>query len=471
MLFSSLSFLFFFLPICIFFYYIFPNKLKNIVLLIFSLIFCMWGEPKYIILMMLSITLSYIFGLLIDYFDKNKKYKLKKISFAISIICILCILVYFKYFNFFVDILNSFKFVKIDIKTILLPIGISFYIFQILSYLIDLYKNKIKVQKNYFLLALYISFFPQLIAGPIIRYETIENQLLNRKNTAFKILYGIKKFIVGLGKKVIISNQVAIIADAVFNSQGLNNYSTLVLIIGILSYTFQIYFDFSGYSDMAIGLASIFGFELEENFNYPYISKSISEFWKRWHISLSKFFKEYLYIPLGGNRVSKLKWIRNMFIVWLLTGLWHGSSWNYIVWGLYYCILLILEKTLFKKILNKTPNIVKFILTFILINIGWLIFRANNLQDLLLIIQNIFTNKGNIGLMSFISENSNIVFALLHIILAIILSTNIIEKLNKKFYNSRIYNVISNFILTLIFVISISYLVANEYNPFIYFRF
>ncbi len=471
MLFSSLSFLFFFLPISLFFYYILPNKFKNIILLIFSLIFYMWGEPKYIILMLLSITLCYIFGLLIDFFDKNKKYKLKKITFVVSIACILGILIYFKYFNFLIDIFNLFKFTQINMKTILLPIGISFYTFQILSYLIDLYKSKIKVQKNYFLLALYISFFPQLIAGPIVRYETIENQLLNRKQTISKILSGMKKFIIGLGKKVIISNHIAIIADSVFNSQTLSNYSSLVLIIGILSYTFQIYFDFSGYSDMAIGLARVFGFEFEENFNYPYISKSITEFWKRWHISLSKFFKEYLYIPLGGNRVSKLKWIRNMFIVWFLTGLWHGSAWNYIIWGLYYCIILILEKTLFKKVLNKIPNIIKLILTFILINIGWLIFRANSLQDLLIIVQNIIINKGNIGLISFISENPDLIFALPHIILAVILSTNIIEKLNKKFIDSRIYNMISNIILIIIFLISISYLVANKYNPFIYFRF
>ncbi|NBJ64994.1 MBOAT family protein, partial [bacterium c-19] len=368
MLFSSLTFLFSFLPCLLLLYFIVPRrfiKLKNMILLVFSLCFYAWGEPKYIILMLGTVLISYLFGLAIHtYGEKGQKQK-QRFAFVLSVIAVLSSLVYFKYMNF---LLANVSFVlPFDFKTtnIILPIGISFYTFQILSYLIDLYRGKLKVQKNFFHLALYISFFPQLIAGPIVQYETIEDQLMNRKESFDKVINGLERFIIGLGKKVIIANQTAVIADAIYNSQTLNNYSSLVYIVGMLAYTFQIYFDFSGYSDMAIGLGKIFGFEFLENFNYPYIANSVTEFWRRWHISLTTFFREYLYIPLGGNRVSKGKWVRNMLVVWLLTGLWHGAAWNFILWGLYYFILLYLEKTILKEPLKKLPNAVKYILTFI----------------------------------------------------------------------------------------------------------
>ena len=382
MLFSSLTFLFSFLPCLLLLYFIVPRrfiKLKNMILLVFSLCFYAWGEPKYIILMLATVLISYLFGLAIHtYGEKGQKQK-QRFAFVLSVIAVLSSLVYFKYMNF---LLANVSFVlPFDFKTanIILPIGISFYTFQILSYLIDLYRGKLKVQKNFFHLALYISFFPQLIAGPIVQYETIEDQLMNRKESFDKVLNGLERFIIGLGKKVIIANQTAVIADAIYNSQTLNKYSSLVYIAGMLAYTFQIYFDFSGYSDMAIGLGKIFGFEFLENFNYPYIANSVTEFWRRWHISLTTFFREYLYIPLGGNRVSKGKWVRNMLVVWLLTGLWHGAAWNFILWGLYYFILLYLEKTILKEPLKKLPNAVKYILTFIIVNIGWLLFRVNGL--------------------------------------------------------------------------------------------
>ena len=249
------------------------------------------------------------------------------------------------------------------------------------------------------------------------------------------------------------------------------NYSSIILLIGIVSYTFEIYFDFSGYSDMAIGLSKFFGFDLDENFNYPYISKSITDFWKRWHISLSNFFKEYVYIPLGGNQVGKIRWIINMFVVWVLTGLWHGAAWNFIIWGIYYCILLVLEKTCLRKIMNRIPNLIKFIITFILINIGWMIFRFNNLNDLMTVLFSVITNNGNVEFLSFLDKNPNVIFALPHIVLALLFSTPYIKKLNNHFINNRVYIILKIVILIIIFIVVVSYIVSFNYNSFIYFEF
>lgn len=471
MLFSSLTFLFLFLPVLLILYFVIPHKymrIRNIILLIFSLIFYAWGEPKYIFLMMLTVFISYIFGLLIN---KSKKRLNKLICLVISIILITSSLIYFKYTNFFIDNINNIFNLNINIKNIVLPIGISFYTFQILTYIIDLYRGKIKVQKNFFNLALYISFFPQLIAGPIVKYETIEDQLTNRKETLDKVISGLERFIIGLSKKVIIANNMAIIADAVYNNSILNNLSWIVLLLGVFAYTFQIYFDFSGYSDMAIGLGKIFGFEFLENFNYPYIAKNITDFWQRWHISLTTFFREYIYIPLGGNRVSKSRWILNMAIVWILTGFWHGAAWTFIIWGIYYLILLLLERTILKKVWDKCPRILGQIITFMLVSIGWIIFRANDLSSLSVIIKNIFTLHQGINLQAFLSINSSVISALPYFILAIIFSINIKEICDKKFKNVRVYNFITKIIVLIILVISIAMLVSSIYNPFIYFRF
>ena len=282
---------------------------------------------------------------------------------------------------------------------------------------------------------------------------------------------GVERFIIGLGKKVIIANNMALIADAVYNSTNLSEYSSLIMLLGILAYTFQIYFDFSGYSDMAIGLGKIFGFEFLENFNYPYMANSITEFWKRWHISLTTFFREYVYIPLGGNRVSKARWILNMSIIWLLTGFWHGAAWNFIIWGIYYLVLLILEKTVLKDVIVKIPNAIKYICTFILVNIGWIIFRVNTINDLKIIFKNIFAIKNNISFSDFINANPDIISSLPYIILAIIFSFDIVRRLDKKFENSMIYYLLKKIILLGIFVYCISILVSSLYNPFIYFRF
>lgn len=322
MVFSSFSFLIVFLPLVIIGYYIIPKKytkVKNIILLIASLIFYSFGEPKYTILMVVSILVNYILTLLMSKKNNNK------VIFVFTIIIDIGILVFFKYSNFIINNINNVFNTNFNNLNIDLPLGISFYTFQIMSYVIDVYKKKIKPQKSLINIATYITLFPQLVAGPIVNYKTIENELEKRNETFEKFASGFRRFIVGLAKKVIIANNAAILADSIFNSD-IQNLGTSIIWIGALAYSIQIYFDFSGYSDMAIGLGRIFGFNFLENFNYPYISKSITDFWRRWHISLSSWFKEYVYIPLGGNRCKKIKWFRNIFIVWMLTGLWHGAS-------------------------------------------------------------------------------------------------------------------------------------------------
>ena len=464
MLFSSLTFLFGFLPILLILYFILKKrKYKNIVLLIFSLIFYAWGEPKYIFLMLLTILIVYIFGILIDKFDKENKKILKKISLVLGS------LIFFKYSNFLIENVNlAFK-AKIKPLNIVMPIGISFYTFQILSYIIDLYNKKIKLQKNYFSLALYVSLFPQLIAGPIVRYETVEEEIDNRKETKEDVISGTKRFIIGLSKKVIIANQMALLADLIFNKHN-GAYGTTIIWLGTLAYTLQIYFDFSGYSDMAIGLGRIFGFHFLENFDYPYISKSVTEFWRRWHISLSTWFRDYVYIPLGGNRVNKFKWIRNIILVWLLTGLWHGAAWNFIIWGIYYGLLLLFEKLFFDRILKKLPTIINWLYTFIIVMIGWMIFRSNSLNELLLFIKTMFVYKQTDWL-TILADNLSTFNALMFVLPAFILSFPILKKIKEKYSGKTIYIILTNILLLMLFIMCIVYLTSSSYNPFIYFRF
>ena len=334
MLFTSISFLYYFLPLVLIIYFIVPKKFKNLVLLIFSLLFYFYGEPKYILLMLFEILVSFIGAILID------KYKDKSILILTLFIHII-LLIIFKYTDFFITNINNIFNTNFKLLNIALPIGISFYTFQIISYLIDVYKGKVKVQKNIIKLATYVSLFPQLIAGPIVRYEVIANELDNRKHSFEDFAIGVRRFTIGLAKKVLIAN---ILGELCTKFNLVEERSIILYWLFAISYMLQIYFDFSAYSDMAIGLGRIFGIHFPENFNYPYISKSITEFWRRWHISLSTWFRDYIYIPLGGNRVSKIKFLRNILIVWLLTGLWHGASWNFIIWGLSFGILLIIEK-------------------------------------------------------------------------------------------------------------------------------
>ena len=470
MVFSSMIFLWLFLPIILFLYFISNQKFKNLILLIGSLIFYAWGEPKYIVLMLISIVMNYLFGLLIDrYRNYDKK------ILVLAVIANLGLLGYFKYFNFGINTFNRIFQQSIGIRDIILPIGISFYTFQILSYIIDLYRKEIKVQKNILNLALYISFFPQLIAGPIVKYIDVESEINHRNVDIELFASGIKKFVYGLGKKVIFANTLALIADSIY-AYPITDLNTPLVWLATIAYTLQIYFDFSGYSDMAIGLGRMFGFHFPENFNLPYISQSITEFWRRWHISLSTWFKQYLYIPLGGNRKGKYRTYMNLFIVFLATGLWHGASFNFIAWGIYYGIFLIIERCFFKKYLDQNKHkIWNSIYVMLVVMIGWVMFRINGLHNALDIIKTMFRfdfKETYVLMTTFINSKTIITF---------ILAIAFCGPLQKIFglFNSKmkdrltsIYdNKLEIIVLIVIMVISISELVASTYNPFIYFRF
>ena len=470
MLFSSLTFLFGFLPLLTIIYFATKKRnIRNIVLLIFSLLFYAWGEPKYILLMIITIAIVYVFGLLVDKYDKEEKHFKKKICLIVCILIIVGSLIFFKYSNFMILNINYLFNIDIKLFNIIMPIGISFYTFQILSYIIDLYNRKVKLQKNIFSLALYVTLFPQLIAGPIVRYQTIEDEISSRKENFEDIIVGIKKFIIGLSKKVLIANQMALIADLVYNNYN-SSYGTGIIWLGTLMYTLQIYFDFSGYSDMAIGLGRVFGFHFLENFNYPYGAKSVTEFWRRWHISLSTWFRDYIYIPLGGNKVNKLKWIRNILVVWLLTGLWHGAAWNFIIWGLFYATILLIEKLVFNKIQIKLPDFVKWLYTIIVVMFGWMIFRSNSFSDLLKFAQTMFIFKKT-DWMTILADNLSIFNSIVFIIPAIIFSFPIMKKINNKYDSKNLYQIIIDCILIILFICCIVSLTSSNYNPFIYFRF
>lgn len=469
MVFSSMLFLWCFLPIILVLYFISSKRFKNIILLVGSLIFYAWGEPKYILLMLFSIVINYMVGLLIDRFQDKKKFIL-----VIGILINLGMLGYFKYFNFGIDIINRvFTNGPLQSRSIILPIGISFYTFQILSYIIDLYRGKIEVQKNILNLALYVSFFPQLIAGPIVKYKDIEEQINRRVVTIDLFADGVRRFVYGLSKKVIFANNLAFITDSILKNN-IETLNTPIVWLAAITYTLQIYFDFSGYSDMAIGLGKMFGFHFSENFNLPYISQSITEFWRRWHISLSTWFKEYLYIPLGGNRKGKIRQYINLFIVFFATGLWHGASFNFIAWGLYYGIFLIIEKMFLLKILqNNNWKFLNSMYTLLVVIVGWILFRANGLMHAIELIKLMFSfNFKTIYVLLPTYINARTISI---IVLAILLSgpLQIVFKQLKNYnkiismYQSKLEFIIIGFLL----LVCITELVASSYNPFIYFRF
>ncbi len=466
MIFSSMLFLWAFLPITLLFYYIADKRYKNIILLIVSLFFYAWGEPIYIVLMLVTITVNYAMGLII-----NRTPKRKKIWLTLTIIINLGLLGYFKYYNMLVDTIKSVANLQsLSVKEIALPIGISFYTFQALSYVVDLYRGEIKVQKNWYKLALYISFFPQLIAGPIVKYKDVCEQIDNRKCTVDKFAYGVKRFIYGLGKKVIISNSMALIVDSIFELD-MNYVGTSLAWCIAICYTLQIYFDFSGYSDMAIGLGKMFGFDFMENFNYPYISKSIQEFWRRWHISLSTWFREYLYIPLGGNRKGKVRTYINLFIVFFCTGLWHGASYTFVLWGLFHGIFMIIERLFLGKILDKNPiKVINHIYTLFVVMIGWVLFRAEKLDVAVSLIKNMFVYKSN-GLYSmfYYVDVKSIVIIAIAIIIGFILPLT--SKKRHFIEDTEKTSVIEIILCVLIMGYSMIMLISNTYNPFIYFRF
>ena len=411
--------------------------------------------------MALSIITTYVFGILID---KHSKYK--KLFLILSIIISLGILVYFKYIDFLITNINLWLTNKIDLINVILPIGISFYTFQLISYIADVYNRKAKVQKNILKLAMYVSLFPQLIAGPIVRYTTIEEQIEKREYSLEKFSLGIRRFIIGLGKKVLIANVLGELIQIFLVS---NEKSILFYWIYAIANMLQIYFDFSGYSDMAIGLGKMFGFEFLENFNYPYIATSITDFWRKWHISLSSWFRDYVYIPLGGNRVSKIKWLRNILIVWLLTGLWHGAAWNFIIWGIYFGILLIIEKLFLGKYLEKLPKIIQRLYTLIIVMISFIIFSGENTNQIL---QNL---KGLIGInnIPIITEESLYYFKsyIVTIIIGIIGATPILKNIANSKKIHSIINILEPIFLLLILVVCTSYIIDGSFNPFLYFRF
>ncbi|MBE5934761.1 MAG: MBOAT family protein [Lachnospiraceae bacterium] len=466
MLFSSITFLYVFLPIIVALYFIVPYKVKNYVLLLASLIFYAWGEPKYIIIMIVQIILGYIFAIIIDkYRDKSSvKYML-----AMIVIVNLGFLVYFKYANFFIRTFGQVTGVSVNLLKIALPIGISFYTFQIVSYVIDVYRGTVALQKNPFYLATYISFFPQLIAGPIVRYVDVEKQLVERKSDFDKIAHGIRRFVLGLGKKVLIANTLGELCD-IF--RGSSDLSVAYYWLYAISFTLHIYYDFSGYSDMAIGLGKIFGFDFIENFNYPYISKSITEFWRRWHMSLGTWFRDYVYIPLGGNRVSKAKFIRNIIIVWFLTGFWHGADWNFIIWGCYFAIFLLIEKFfLIKKLENM--KVFNHIYVMFVVIIGFVIFNATSMNQVISDIGGLI----GIGELPFVSSEflyyirSYGLVLIIAIIGATPLPKKVVHIINSKANGNKLLNLLEPLVMLIIMILITAYLVDGSFNPFLYFRF
>lgn len=484
MLFSSTTFIFIFLPIvlCIYYCLMGHKKAQNILLCFFSLLFYAWGEPKFVLIMIASIIINWLAGIFVDKFRNQGK--VSELIIVLDLIFNLGLLFIFKYLNFTINTINSVLYTDIAISNIALPIGISFFTFQAISYVIDVKRQKGYVQKNILNVALYISFFPQLIAGPIVRYETIANQINNRKESLESFSHGVVRFIIGLGKKCIIANNMALIADFAWqaNSGTATWFGEPVAIsaslawLGALAYTFQIFFDFSGYSDMAIGLGKMFGFQFLENFNYPYISKTITEFWRRWHISLGTWFRDYLYIPLGGNRCSTARSYFNLAIVWFCTGLWHGANWTFIIWGIMYMLLLMFERA---TGLNKDnprstslSNIAKHMYAMLFVVVGWVIFRSDSLPDAMHYLHSMISfENGNPATEFYLLNN------IFYFVVAILASVPLIPWLNKKVrssknaFISKAYSILSFAIIVMIFIVSISFIVKGSYNPFIYFNF
>ena len=470
MVFSSILFITRFLPLVLAIYFVVPKRIRNLVLFLSSILFYAWGEPVYILLMCFTITVDYVFGLIIDRQISAGKKKSAKVSLAAAVVINLALLGFFKYANFTINTVNSLTGAGIAAIKLALPIGISFYTFQSLSYVIDVYRGDTKVQKNILDFGTYVTLFPQLIAGPIVRYRTVAEEMQGRVENRADFARGISRFIFGLGKKVLLANNAGLLWDSV-NALTASEMSVGSFWLGILAYTFQIYFDFSGYSDMAIGMGLMFGFHFDENFNYPYMAKSITEFWRRWHISLSTWFKEYVYIPLGGNRAGIVKQIRNIIIVWMLTGFWHGASWNFVAWGLYYGAILIIEKVFLLKIVEKLPKFVRHIYTMFFVIIGWVLFSFDSFKRGAEFIAGMF------GLGGYSVINKEFIYLLLNnlvlLVILVIGSTDIPKKCMERLAakNNNGFRVLGIIGLETILAICVAYLVASTYNPFLYFRF
>lgn len=470
MLFSSITFLFIFLPLTLLLYYLVPFRMKNYVMLAASLIFYAWGEPVYIILMILSIILNYFCGQ--DIYEKRDNARTMKMSLMFGVVMNLLILGFFKYYGLLMDTINAILPIDIPYRVLALPIGISFYTFQAMSYLIDVYRKEVKPQENVLYFALYISMFPQLIAGPIVRYIDIEEQLKERSINSTKFGEGAMYFIRGLAKKVVLANTFGSVYEQVAAMQ-MGSFSTLTAWVGAIAYAFQIYFDFGGYSDMAIGLGKMFGFEFLPNFNYPYIAKSITDFWRRWHISLSTWFREYVYIPLGGNRCTPSRHILNLLIVWMLTGLWHGAQWNFMFWGLYYGVILILEKYLWGSKIEKLPAAVQHIYAFVLVLFGWVFFFSPTLGYAGQYLKVMFGigAKGIFDKQGFFMIFTNWLLIVIAILASAPRGYKLLKKITGCWQSEEVRAIVTCAVYIAMFLLCIAFLVTETYNPFLYFRF
>ena len=473
MVFSSIFFLFTFLPLSLLLYWMSPAKMKNFTLLAVSLFFYAWGEPVYVLLMIASILTNFVFGIFIESELIKEKRAVRRALFISAVVFNILILGFFKYYGFLAENINALFNADIAYSELPLPIGISFYTFQVLSYVIDVYLGKVRLQRNPVSFALYVTMFPQLIAGPIVRYSDIESQLEQRNVSASKFGEGAQRFIQGLGKKVLIANSMGALWD-ITQAMDMTGISVFSAWLGIIAYTFQIYFDFSGYSDMAIGLGKMFGFEFMENFDHPYISRSVTEFWRRWHISLGTWFREYVYIPLGGNRCSRIRQIRNIMAVWMLTGLWHGASWNFVVWGIYYGCLLLIEKFFLKKLIDNAPAIISHVYCMLAVIIGWVLFASRDIESA----------AAYLGVMSGASGNVLVDNAFIYylksnavmLVISLLFSTGIFreifepEEISDKI-RTRVSHSAAVILRAFILFMSTAYLVTETYNPFLYFRF
>lgn len=466
MVFSSILFLFYFLPIVLIAYYVLPKICRNTVFLLVSLLFYAWGEPHYIALMLGSIVMNYAFGLLVA----NPQRRGRKAWLILSVVCNLALLGVFKYTNFAVDNLELVLHRTLSVPAIALPMGISFYTFQAMSYVIDVYRQDAAPQRRIDRVALYIAAFPQLVAGPIVRYTTVMDQIEHRAHTVDKFASGISRFLVGLSKKVLLANALGAVADELFKLPAAH-LSTASAWIGAICYTLQIYFDFGGYSDMAIGLGRMFGFEFLENFNYPYICQSVKDFWRRWHMSLSTWFRDYVYIPLGGNRCGARRQVCNLLIVWLLTGMWHGAAWTFIFWGLYYGLLLLLERR-FRSVLDKLPRVLRHGYAMLAVIIGWVFFRADSLHSATSFLRAMFgfSHAGAVDATARLLLHDN----MLVIALAVLASTPLMTSLYQRM-RARCGGAIELPVKVIgglgALALCVLYLANSTYNPFIYFRF
>lgn len=472
MVFSSITFIFYFLPVVLMLYVMVPKKMRNLILFMVSLFFYAWGEPKYIVIMLVSTMVDYTNGIVIDRALQRNQQTRAKLCLALSMVINIGLLGVFKYGNFLIHNMNTIFDLSLQTLNVALPIGISFYTFQTMSYTIDVYRRKVPVQKNIIAFGAYVTLFPQLIAGPIVTYSSIAKQMVDRKVTIEIFSDGVRRFIIGLAKKVLLANNIGYLFDTITNSH-LQELSVATAWLGMIAYTFQIYFDFSGYSDMAIGLGKMFGFHFNENFNYPYVSRSITEFWTRWHISLSSWFREYVYIPLGGNRKGFRIQMRNIVIVWMLTGIWHGASWNFIIWGIYYAILLIIEKRWLLDVLHRLPKVCSHLYTMLFVILGWAIFAFDDWWVLSQYLQGMFgMHHHGIVDHDFIYYMSSYIKLIAVLCMA---STSYPRRVVQQLFfytRSSICSVLVEPIgLGMMFILSIANIVNASYNPFLYFRF